>query len=308
MGDLDVEVALHMRTEHAEGPIWDAVSARLWWVDITGERVHCLDPDSGAASSWPTHGQAGGVVIDTTGRPVVATPQGLAVLDRTTGSITPLVAIEADIPENRANDAKVDGRGRAWVGTMAFDKRHGSAALYRVDGDAVTRVVDGLTISNGPAFDEAGGVIYLADTALGIVDAFDFDPTSGQLGSRRRFLDFADAGIWPDGMTVDDAGFLWVALGRAGAVHRYDRTASIDSVLELPTSNPTSVTFGGKDGGDLYITTSWIDLGPEERVAEPFAGAIYRCRPGVTGRSSPRFRTGGSVSRKWDSGPIESRT
>jgi len=290
MGDLDVEVALHLRAEHAEGPIWDAVSARLWWVDITGERVHCLDPLSGAASSWPTHGQAGGVVIDTAGNPVVATPVGLAVLERTTGSMTVCVSIEADRPENRANDAKVDTCGRVWVGTMAFDKRPGNAALYRVDGATVTRVVDGLTISNGPAFDDAGGRLYLADTALGIVDVFDFDPTTGRLGTRRPFLDFGETGVWPDGMTVDDDGMLWVALGRAGAVHRYDSAARIDAVIELPTSNPTSVTFGGVDGGDLYITTSWFDLEPDDRLAEPFAGAIYRCRPGVTGPSTPRYR------------------
>jgi sugar lactone lactonase YvrE len=290
MGDLDVEVAFHLRVEHAEGPIWDAAGARLWWVDIAGERVHCLDPASRAASSWPTYGQPGGVVIDTAGHPVVATPDGLAVLDRTTGSLTPCVAIEADRPENRANDAKVDARGRVWVGTMALDKRPGHGALYRVDGDTVTRVVDGLTISNGPAFDEAGGRLYLADTALGIVDVFDFDPATGQLGTRRRFLDFGEDGVWPDGMTVDDDAMLWVALGRAGAVHRYDGAGRLDAVLELSTSNPTSVTFGGADGGDLYITTSWFDLEPDDRVAEPFAGAIYRCRPGVTGRPSPRYR------------------
>jgi sugar lactone lactonase YvrE len=102
-------------------------------------------------------------------------------------------------------------------------------------------------------------------------------------------------------MTVDDAGYLWVALGRAGAVHRYDRSARIDTVLELPTSNPTSVTFGGVDGGDLYITTSWFDLGPDERLAERFVGAIYRCRPGVTGPPSPRFRRS-MVSCEGDSG------
>jgi xylono-1,5-lactonase len=219
--------------------------------------------------------------------------------------MTACVSIEDDRPENRANDAKVDTCGRVWVGTMAFDKRPGNAALYRVDGDTVTRVVDGLTISNGPAFDGARGRLYLADTALGIVDVFDFDPTTGRLGTRRRFLDFGDAGVWPYGMTVDDDGMLWVALGRAGAVHRCDSAAGIDAVLELPTSNPTSVTFGGVDGGDLYITTSWFDLEPDDRLAEPFAGAIYRCRPGVTGPSSPRYRRPATSTALGTQGPSD---
>jgi sugar lactone lactonase YvrE len=290
MGDLDVNVALHLRAEHPEGPIWDALSARLWWVDITGERVNCFDPVSGAYSSWCTPGQPGGVVIDSTGDPVVATPRGLAVLDRETGLSTHCVPIEADIADTRANDAKVDSAGRVWVGTMAYDKRPRGGALYCVDGDTVTQVVEELTISNGPAFDEDASRVYLADTAVGIVDVFEFDPASGRLGVRRPFLNFREAGIWPDGMTVDDDGMLWVALGRAGAVHRYDRTAKLEAVLELPTSNPTSLAFGGADGGDLFITTSWFDLEEDDRLAQPLAGAIYSCRPGVAGPCSPRYR------------------
>lgn len=30
MGDIPVDVALSIRAEHAEGPLWDAATARLW--------------------------------------------------------------------------------------------------------------------------------------------------------------------------------------------------------------------------------------------------------------------------------------
>jgi sugar lactone lactonase YvrE len=289
MGDIPVEVALSIRAEHAEGPLWDAATGRLWWVDITAERVHCFDPASGNDSSWGTSGQPGGVVLSAAGEPVVAAPEGLAVLDRSTGTMDLRVPIEPDKTENRANDVKVDGRGRAWVGTMAFDKRPRNAALYRIDDGTVTCVAGGLTISNGPAFDEPHGCLYLADTGIFVVDVFDLDPAAGVLSGRRRLLDFSEAQVWPDGMTVDDEGMLWVALGRAGAAHRYRADGMLDGVVEVPASNPTSVAFGGIDGGDLYITTSWFDCEPESRAAQPLAGAIFRCRPGVTGRPSPRY-------------------
>lgn len=289
MGDTPVEVALSIRAQHAEGPLWDAATARLWWVDIAGERVHCFDPESSNDSSWSTSGQPGGVILGASGVPVVASPKGLATLDRSTGKMHLYVPIEEDRPENRANDVKVDNWGRVWVGTMAYDKRPRHAALYRVDGDNVTRVVEGLTISNGPALDESRGRLYLADTGICVVDAFDMDTGTGAVSGRRRFLDFNEAQVWPDGMTVDDEGMLWVALGRAGAVHRYRADGTLDGVVELPTTNPTSVAFGGNDGGDLYITTSWVDIDADRRAAQPLAGAIFRCRPGVTGRPSPRY-------------------
>jgi len=289
MGDSDVEVFVDLRSQHGEGPLWDAETARLWWVDITAQRVHCSDPSTGIDTSWPTPGQPGGVVLDAAGGPVVAAPEGLVDLDRGTGGTRLRTAVERGRPENRANDVKVDSRGRAWVGTMAFDKRPRNASLYRVDGDEVTCVVDGLTISNGPALDEERGRLYLADTALCTVDVFDLDPETGEVSGRRRFLDLAEEQVWPDGMTVDDDGLLWVALGRQGEVHRYRPDGQLDGVVTLPTSNPTSVTFGGTDGGDLYVTTSWFDLDAPGRANEPLAGALFRCRPGVTGRPSPRL-------------------
>ena len=179
MSDATVEVVVGAQEGHAEGPHWDAATARLWWVNIAGERVHCLDPESGDVDTWETAGQPGGVILSATGEPVVASPEGLAVLDRGTGTLDLRMPIEQDRPENRANDVKVDDRGRAWVGTMAYDKRPRNAALYRVDGGGATRVVEGLTISNGPAFDPARGRLYLADTALCVVDVFDLDPGTG---------------------------------------------------------------------------------------------------------------------------------
>ncbi len=287
MSDAPVEVAMSVRAQHAEGPVWDAPTSRLWWVDITAERVHCSDPESSEDTSWSTAGQPGGVALGATGDPVVASPEGLALLDRRTGTLDLRVPIERDRPENRANDAKVDSHGNVWVGTMAFDKRPRNAALYRVDCDRVVRVVDALTIPNGPAFDEPAGRFYLADTALCVVDVFDWDPSTGALSGRRRFVDLSRENFWPDGMTVDHEGMLWAALGRAGAVHRYRADGTLDGVIEVPTSNPTSVVFGGRDGGDLYITTSWVDC--ERRADEPLAGAIFRCRPGVTGEPSHRY-------------------
>lgn len=290
MGDTAVEVALSIRAEHAEGPVWDAETGCLWWIDICGRRLHRFDPRSGQHSSWGIPEEPGGVIVSAKGEPVIATPDGLAVFDCSSGTAALVTPVEQDRPENRANDAKVDPRGRAWVGTMAYDKRPRNAALYLVAGATTTRAIDGLTISNGPAFDNSATRLYLADTALGVIDVYSMDPATGALSDRQRFVDLSETLAWPDGMTVDDEGMLWVALGRAAEVHRYRLDGTLDGVIEVPANNPTSVAFGGVDRGDLYITTSWIDCEPDRRAIEPVDGAILRCRPGVTGPPSPRWQ------------------
>ena len=289
MGDVPVEVAVGPGAEHGEGPLWDAATARLWWVDITGQDVHRTDPVSGADEAWSTPWQPGGVVIDAQGRPLVAAPNGLTTLDTVSGATTLVVPVEQHLPGNRANDVKTDSTGRCWLGTMAYDKAPGVAGLYRLDGRWVTRVVDGLTISNGPALDEARGRMYLADTARCRVDLFELDFVDGRLSHRRPFVDLSHLGWWPDGMTVDDEGMLWVACGRAGAVHRYRPDGILDGIVTVPTSNPTSLAFGGPGGRDLYITSSWFDLEPQDRATQPLAGSVFVCRPGVAGPPAPRY-------------------
>ncbi|MDQ0766001.1 hypothetical protein QF027_008636 [Streptomyces canus] len=80
------------------------------------------------------------------------------------------------------NDGVADPAGRFWAGSMAYDGTPGAGSLYRTDPDGtVVRVLDGLTIANGPAFTADGTTMYLADTAVGTILRCRIDPLSGDL-------------------------------------------------------------------------------------------------------------------------------
>jgi sugar lactone lactonase YvrE len=85
--------------------------------------------------------------------------------------------------------------------------------------------------------------------------------------------------------TTDSEGYLWIALSGASRVVRINpATGSIDVVIHLPVKCPTSLTFGGKDLDELFITTRGPDGGGIYRVKMPF---------GIKGLPEPEFRVTG---------------
>jgi sugar lactone lactonase YvrE len=197
--------------------------------------------------------------------------------------------VEADVTQNRMNDGKCDPAGRFFAGTMSFDPTPGTGAFYRLDPDlSVTRVLDGVTLSNGLDWSPHQRTLYYIDSMTQGVDAFSFDVRTGRLSDRRRLITIpADVGL-PDGMTVDAEGYLWVALHGSGTVRRFSPDGSLERVVRLPVSHVTCCAFGGADYSDLYITS--MTYGLEQKIRdEPLAGSLFRCRPGVRGRPPFRF-------------------
>ena len=147
-----------------------------------------------------------------------------------------LAAVEADVPTNRMNDGKCDPAGRFWAGTMAFDEQtRGAGALYRLDPDLhVSRVVDGVNLSNGLDWSLDGRQMYYIDSPTHGVDVFDFEPNDGSLSARRRLITIAAGEGLPDGMTVDAEGGLWIALHGSGSIRRYTPDGRVDRVVHVP--------------------------------------------------------------------------
>jgi sugar lactone lactonase YvrE len=184
----------------------------------------------------------------------------------------------------RFNDGKPDPWGSFWAGTMAWQEEGGPpCSLYRLSPDgAVTELIGGVGLSNGLDWSDDRRSFYYADSPSGGVDLFGTDPDTGALSNRRRFISVSE-GI-PDGLTLDVEGCLWLAVWGAGELHRYTPDGQLDTVVRLPVSQVTSAAFGGADLSTLYITTARENFTPADRLAQPQAGDIFACTPGVTGR------------------------
>jgi sugar lactone lactonase YvrE len=146
-----------------------------------------------------------------------------------------------------------------------------------------------VTTSNGIDWSPDGRLMYYTDTRTRRVDVFDFDEAGGHISGRRPFVDLTAEAGRPDGLVVDSEGGVWVALWRGGAVRRYGADGRLDLTIELPAVLVTKCAFGGPDLRDLYVTTAWSDLSPDERREQPLAGGLFRAAPGVAGQPPRRF-------------------
>jgi sugar lactone lactonase YvrE len=263
-------------TFHGEGPVWSESWGGLRWVDMLAGDVLALGSNSVverrhvgdvAAALRPRRG--GGAVI--------AVERGF-VLEAADGTLEPLGELWSDAGV-RFNDGGCDAAGRFYCGTMAYDERRGAGSLYRLDADgAVTVALRGATISNGLEWSPDGTCAYYVDTPTQRIDVFDADLTN-----RRTF---ATVDGYPDGLTVDAEGGVWVALYGGGAVRRYDASGAADAEVQVPTPITTACTFGGPALDRLFITTSQEGLTPG---SDALAGSLFVADVGVRGLPTREF-------------------
>lgn len=262
---------------HGEGPVWSPGWGGLRWVDMLAGDVLSLAAD-GTITRRHVGDVAAVVRPRKQGGAVIGVEKGFALED-TDGTLTYLPELWTD-NSVRMNEGGCDPDGRFYCGSMAYDKTHGAAALYRLDPDrSVHTVLEGVTISNGLEWSPDGTRAYYDDTATGQVAVFDYDRDSGLTGRRPLVSIPADIGR-PDGLTVDAEGGVWVALNKGGAVHRYTVDGVLDEVIELPTAMVTACAFGGQNLDELFITTSREGLQPGD---DPVAGSLFRAAVGVRG-------------------------
>jgi sugar lactone lactonase YvrE len=293
---LQADVLLAAGATLGEGPTWDAGTGRLAWVDILGRRLLFTDPLTGETEAIPTPSDIGVAVAQASGGWMCGLADGFWSWTRADGW-KQVATVDADRPDLRFNVGKVDPLGRFWAGTMAYDKRPGAGALYRLDADvSVERVLGDVTISNGIVFatPEHAAIVepgrghpattltcYYIDTPTQRIDGFDVDD-AGRLSNRRTVIEIPTSAGSPDGMTLDVEGGLWLALWGGRALRRYVG-GRLATVVDVPTSHVSSCAFGGPDYDTLYITSARDDLTPDELVTDELAGALFRLTPGVAG-------------------------
>ncbi len=268
-----------------EGPYWSSSRGCLFWVDIMAPALRRIDLAGDTVTSWAMPERIGWA-IEREGRDdfIIGLKSGFAELSLEPFAIRPIGDPEPDLPDNRLNDAKVDAHGRIWAGSKDDRDEQASGRLHRLDPDLRWSTHDdGYQVTNGPAFSPDGRTLYHTDSGARTVYAFDLS-ADGTLSDKRVFLRFEEDWGYPDGMTTDSEGGLWIAHWGGARISRFRPDASLDRSIMLPANNITSIAFAGDALDRMFVTSAAI--GAED---EDHAGALFEVFAGATGLPSRRF-------------------
>jgi len=272
-----------------EGPVWDDRHAALVWVDLHGCAVRRYHPATGREEICPTPSRVGAIIPRSRGGYVVNLEDGFWTLDDGFRTLEPRLSLPAMSAPVWMNDAKCDPAGRLWAGVVRRDIARDGGALFRLDPDwTLTRIIDGVTLSNGLGWSPDGATMYHADSRKGVVWAYRFAPDDGTPSDPTVFTAIPEAAGSPDGLSIDCDGGLWLAIWDAYLLRRYRPDGQVDQEIRLPPRRVSSCAFGGADGRDLYITTARAEISEEEAVATS-AGCLFVTRSTSSGIEIPFF-------------------
>ncbi len=277
----NMDLLAQEKCETTEGPLWNDEEQALYWVDIPAGKLYRHEPGTGETRLViSAGGSVGGYTFQRDGSMLLFGDNGAVRLLRD-GALTTLREEIEDEAGARFNDVIADPEGRVFCGTMPHDKRPGR--LYRLDHDGeLTLLLEDAGLSNGMGFSPELTHFYHTDSDKGTITRFNYDYRTGEISRPTVIATIPAADGVPDGMAVDSVGTIWSAIWDGSNLVRFGPDGTIMEKVWFPARKVSSVTFGGPDYRDAYVTLAGGNDPDNEGGS---AGAVYKADLGVSGRA-----------------------
>lgn len=268
--------------ETGEGPLWHPQEKKLYWADIPPGKIFRYDPKSDEHEQIIDAGEAiGGYTFQADGSLLLFMARGrIARWTEKGGFETIIDEIERE-REGRFNDVIADPLGRVFCGTMPVGEQRG--ALYRLELDGTLHMaLEDAGLSNGMGFTTNLKHFYHSDTQKRVINRYDYDLSTGAISNGVTVVEGGDTSNGhPDGMTMDGANCLWSARWDGHVLIHHMPDGQELHRVRFPAPKVSSVTFGGEDYTDMYVTTAGGHI--REQDGEQ-AGVLFRINLGIRGK------------------------
>lgn len=214
-----------------EGPFFDQTTSSLYWCDLIGGHIFRLDTtteiiytakvveENYISFIIPVKGTIDQFVVGAGERLLLIKWDGV-------NTLAEVIRVYAELPVDgvRFNDAKTDNLGRLYLGTMinkndisVFDDTKRIGSLYRFTmAEGLVELKTNIGLANGLAFNDKTSTFYFIDSYDLNIKQYQYDEKTGSVTNEKILIDISTYGspksIFPDGMTIDNEGNLYVAM------------------------------------------------------------------------------------------------
>ncbi len=259
-----------------EGPRW--FEGLLWFSDLLGQAVHTVDLNGSLGTlALPGHAPSG-LGFGPDGTLFIASVRERQILRYNGEAVTVYADLSALVPAD-LGDMVIDDAGRVYVGSQA--RRDGVIVCVEPDGRARV-VAAGLDFPNGMAITDDRRTLLVAESTARRISALRIDD-DGALGARRTFADGLDGP--PDGIALDEAGGLWVAMTLANQFARIVEGATVTDRIGVGDEVAIACTLGGPQRRTLFLVTT-ADAYPE-RMAGTRSSRVHTTTVDIPGAGLP---------------------
>ena len=268
---------IYSGTIWAEGPVWIKDKNLIVWSDVKSNKMLSYDAETGVVSDFRNPSEFNnGNCTDISGR-LISCQHGKrrVVRQEKNGDLSVIADNYNNKKLNSPNDVAVSKSGNIWFtdppyGILTNQEGHKSESeqdgnhLYRVDQKLNIKKIDAkFDKPNGLVFSPDGKILYVADSGAAEpgnfnlsrphnIQKFILDNEENVL-TKEIFVEIENG--FPDGMTVDINGNLFVCDPNGMKIHIFDPSSERLGHIDIP-ERVANCTFGGHNKSDLYITAS----------------------------------------------------
>lgn len=250
-------------------------STGIYWLDIIEKKLFVklneynfqeFDLPEQASSIWKVDNQ----LI------YLASESGICTFDLKANKWSVITSIsEDDLSSSmRANDGAEIDDDCYFYGTMEKEPLGSNGSLYIATEQKIQKVYDGIGIPN--SFIRINEFSFLvSDSLKGLIYSFTFNAKFNAIVRQELWLDLSDSTYTPDGGCIDGKGNIYIVMWDGHCINKYDKSANLLSVLELPVSRPTNCKLS-LDEKSLYVTSAREGLTMSDLKNSPNSGALFK--------------------------------
>lgn len=272
----------HTQASIGESPIWSESTKSIVWVDAGGREIYQTSTITHTTHCYTVPFDVTAIVPGENDSWICASKQGLFLLNHQFEVTSKIIDPCSEHAHLHLNDAIASPNGEIWFGTMnSADLDLPDGKLYALREGDLVKLDQGFSVANGIAINQKLKRAYCSNMFQRKVYEYQLDDSLTQILSKSVFIEFDQSQGYPDGLTVDSLGNLYVCHWDCGVVSYY--SPSLTHIghptklgeIELPIKHATRCTFGGHNFETLYVTTAAYELSPEELERYPQSGCLF---------------------------------